>query len=82
MEITNSSSSLDANAETDAWARRIAQRSFSQFFDSAIDAGVSDSHIIRALASAAISELVFESRFPDFLAYPLLDQYRRDFSYG
>jgi len=45
----------------------------------AVDGDLSDIHIITALVSAAMAELVFESSFPDFLAResPLLDQYRK-----
>ncbi|KXX74365.1 hypothetical protein MMYC01_209542 [Madurella mycetomatis] len=48
--------------EADSWTRRVARRF----------------HIVRALAAAGVSDLVFESKFPDFLAResPILDQYR------
>lgn len=78
VDITIPPTSVNTSRETESWTERIAQCSFDQFLSSAMDADISDFHIIRALAAAGISELVFESRFPDFLAResPLLDQYR------
>jgi hypothetical protein len=78
VDITIPPTSVNTSRETESWTQRIAQCSFDQFLSSAMDADISDFHIVRALAAAGISELVFESRFPDFLAResPLLDQYR------
>jgi hypothetical protein len=75
---TTSTSSSSAHDETEAWAQRVARCSFRQLLSSATDTDVSEFHIVRALAAAGISDLVFESSFPDFLAResPLLDQYR------
>ncbi|KAK4243272.1 hypothetical protein C7999DRAFT_18360 [Corynascus novoguineensis] len=55
-------------SDSESWMQRVAQYT-----------GVSDFHIIRALTAAGISDLVFESSFPDFQAKesPLLDQYRK-----
>lgn len=75
---TQSNSTRQETTETDSWARRAARCSFNQFLSSAADTDVSSLHIVRALAAAGISDLVFESKFPDFLAResPILDQYR------
>ncbi|KAK4240613.1 hypothetical protein C8A03DRAFT_31320 [Achaetomium macrosporum] len=78
VEITVPTSSPTTNGETDSWAQRVAHCTFSQLLTGAIDTDVSEFHLVRALAAAGISDLVFESSFPDFLAResPILDQYR------
>ncbi|GAB1316044.1 hypothetical protein MFIFM68171_06254 [Madurella fahalii] len=60
--LTNTHNTIQEAKETESWTQRVAR-----YF-----------HIVRALAAAGISELVFESKFPDFLAResPILDQYR------
>lgn len=66
--------------DSESWMRRAAHCSLDQFLSSlAMDTSVSEFHIIRALAAAGISNLVFESRFPDLVAResPMLDQYRK-----
>ncbi|KAH6842479.1 hypothetical protein B0I37DRAFT_382019 [Chaetomium sp. MPI-CAGE-AT-0009] len=66
-------------ADAELWARRAAHCSLDQFLSLAIDTGVSEHHIVRALVAAGIRNLVFESRFPDLFAResPMLDQYRK-----
>ncbi|KAL2131320.1 hypothetical protein VTI74DRAFT_5259 [Chaetomium olivicolor] len=78
VEITLPTSSISTHDETDSWAQKVARCNFNQLLSSAMDTDVSEFHILRALAAAGIGDLVFESRFPDFLAResPILDQYR------
>ena len=68
-----------SRAKLESWTRRVAQCSLDRFLASPADSDISDLDIVRALAAAGISELVFQTQFPDFLATesPLLDQYRR-----
>ncbi|KAK3292017.1 uncharacterized protein B0H64DRAFT_408729 [Chaetomium fimeti] len=66
--------------ESESWMRRAAHCSLDQYLSSlAMDTSVSEFHIIRALVAAGISQLVFESKFPDLVAResPMLDQYRK-----
>ncbi|KAG7284731.1 hypothetical protein NEMBOFW57_009341 [Staphylotrichum longicolle] len=84
VEITIPPASADNNGdhqeskETNAWAQRLAGCSFNRLLSLAISTDISDFHLATALAGAAISDLVFTSKFPDFLARetPLLDHYR------
>ncbi|KAL2022213.1 hypothetical protein VTK56DRAFT_5823 [Thermocarpiscus australiensis] len=65
--------------DSESWMRRAAHCSLDQFLSSAMATSVSEFHTIRALVAAGISNLVFESRFPDLVAResPMLDQYRK-----
>lgn len=79
VDIAIPPTSHGTSAKTETWAQRVAQRSFSRLLASATDPDIDDFHIAGALAAASISDLVLESRFPNFLSWqsPLLDEYRR-----
>jgi len=66
-------------SDSESWIQRVVQCNFESFLSRAIDTDVSNLHIIRALTAAGISDLVFESDFPNFQAKesPILDQYRK-----
>ncbi len=69
--------SKDTAAES--WSQRLAGSSLGELVSRAsANEGISDIHLMTALAAVGMAELVFESNFPDFLAResPLLDQYR------
>jgi hypothetical protein len=84
VEITIPPASTDTgdtnmeSREINSWTRRLAGCPFNTLLSLARDTDVSDFHIATALAAAAISDLVFASKFPDFLAHesPVLDHYR------
>lgn len=75
---TNTNDTQQERRETNAWAHRLAGCSLDHLLSLATSTDISDFHVATALAGAAISDLVFTSSFPDFLAResPLLDHYR------